>query len=291
MTTVNHAKKEISAKIVYYGPESMGKGASLYHVYNRIRKHLRGELKQVPASGFSLLFFDFSPFEYPIIGDYHLRIHLYTLLGRVENPAAWRMTLKGADGLVFVADASPENIQLRMNSIEQLREILSGYGVGLNGDIPIALQLNASPCADRSVLESVASELGLEGCYSFAASILDGQGVLEVLTGLAQRVIYLIMERGHVSRSQPISDDVAKAEAVLRDTLLNVSNSKDDTAWNMSPSFRGHEADSELAQPESLSVVQGGVRVDESRVVIPLDVCLSGGVRQRLTLTVMIASG
>ena len=62
MALVHHAKREINAKIVYYGPESAGKATSLRYVYDRIKPTLRGNLKTVPVSGSSLLFFDFSPF-------------------------------------------------------------------------------------------------------------------------------------------------------------------------------------------------------------------------------------
>src|SRR5690242_6071973 len=102
MALVNHTKREINAKIVYYGPEKAGKATSLRYVYDRVKPELRGAMKAVPASGSSLLFFDFSPFDLPVFEGYRLRLHIYTLQGVVANPAAWKMTLKGVDGLVIV---------------------------------------------------------------------------------------------------------------------------------------------------------------------------------------------
>src|SRR5512137_12197 len=124
MALVNHAKHEINAKIVYYGHEGAGKRASLQYIYDRIRPALRGELKTLPTGGDSLLFFDFSPFEKPVFGGYRLRFHVYSLTGMVSNPAAWKMTLKGADGLVIVADAAPENLPAARESILLLRDSL-----------------------------------------------------------------------------------------------------------------------------------------------------------------------
>ena len=93
MAIINNAKREINAKIVYYGHEGAGKGTSLRYLYGRIKPSLRGELKTLLASGGSLLFFDFSPFEQTVFGGYRIRFHIYTLPGKVNNPAAWKMTL------------------------------------------------------------------------------------------------------------------------------------------------------------------------------------------------------
>jgi uncharacterized protein len=64
MALINHATRKISAKIVNYGREGVGKRASL-------------------------LAFDFSPFEHPVFGGYRIRFHMYSLTGAVTNPAAW----------------------------------------------------------------------------------------------------------------------------------------------------------------------------------------------------------
>ena len=86
MALFNHAKREINAKIVYYGHEDVGKRASLQYIYDRIRPALRGEMKTLPTGGDSLLFFDFSPFEKPVFGGYRLRFHMYSLTGKVSVP-------------------------------------------------------------------------------------------------------------------------------------------------------------------------------------------------------------
>ena len=96
MAIVNHTKREINAKIVYYGPEGAGKGTSLRYVYDRIKTSLRGELKILPTAGSALLFFDFSPFEQPVFNGYRIRFHIYTLQGKVANPAAWRNVLRSS---------------------------------------------------------------------------------------------------------------------------------------------------------------------------------------------------
>src|SRR6185369_12107232 len=108
MALVNHAKKEINAKIVFYGPAGSGKSTALNYIYSRIKPSLRGDLKTVPAGADNLFLFDFSPFEAPLPDGYRVRMHVYTLAGNVTNPATWKMTLKGADGVIIMVNPDVE---------------------------------------------------------------------------------------------------------------------------------------------------------------------------------------
>lgn len=201
MALVNHAKKEINAKLVYYGPAGSGKGAALRYIYSRIKPVLRGELKHVPAGGDNLLFFDFSPFETPLADGYRLRLHVYTLTGPVKNPATWKMTLKGADGLVIMVDPAPDRIVQARESVSELRDLLSAYGVGVQ-DIPLVLQFDCSDAEkcdhDLSQLPSLLDLPGLTVCRSNAES---GEGMLDALSALVRPV----MERIADAAQQPVS--------------------------------------------------------------------------------------
>ncbi len=193
MALINHAKREINAKIVYFGREGVGKSSSLQYIYDRIKPSLRGDLRSPSTSGDPLLFFDFSPFENPVFGDYRIRFHVYTLPGKVVNPAAWKMTLKGADGLVIVADASPEHSVAAQASISELRSFLAAYGVGLN-DIPCVLQLNK--CCVPGSLPAPGTEAAfnlpkMQVCFSDSES---GEGVLETLSLLSREIMTRIRQ-------------------------------------------------------------------------------------------------
>jgi uncharacterized protein len=292
MALVNHAKKEINAKIVYYGPERVGKATSLRYVYDRIKPHLRGELKTVPVGGSSLRVFDFSPFEQPVFGDYRIRFHIYTLQGRVANLAAWKMTLKGADGLVIVTDDSPESFPAGRQGMVQLREILGSYGVCFD-DIPTVLQLNKSVASGRIVAEVAARELGLRECRVFLASALDGEGVLETLTALSRLVMGRIAERDDVPRECSVVAGTAMTEAAP--VTNSVAGDNDKHVWKASQEYRRHQtvsaAVSASVDAGQVVVVEEGVRVEGGKVLIPLEVTTPDGVRQRLMVTVMVAPG
>ncbi len=290
MALVNHATKEINAKIVYYGPEKSGKATSLRYVHARIRPSLRSELKSIPASGSPLLFFDFTPFEHLVFGGYRIRFHLYTLQGPVANPAAWKMTLKGADGLVMVMDATPGRYQAALQSLTQLRDFLDNYGMGLD-DIPAVLQLNKADLSGELVAEVAARGLGLKGCRVLTTNALTGAGVLETLSALSPLVMGRIGERDDLPRLR--GAEAPSAESGIPTDTAPERAADDAGAVDAGP--RGDESAHHLAAVAppgqmvgQVSVSQDGVRVEAGTVVIPLEVSSSQGI-QRLTVTVVVA--
>jgi signal recognition particle receptor subunit beta len=295
MALINHAKREINAKIVYYGREGAGKRVSLQYLYDRIRPSLRGELKTVPASGDSLLFFDFSPFEHPVYGGYRIRFHMYSLTGTVTNPAAWKMTLKGADGVVIVADASPEMVPANRESISQLRGFLAAYGVGLH-DIPCVLQLNRVGSNGRSPETGIAAELDvpdMQTCFSESGS---SEGVLEALSLLSRDIMARIGQ-----------DDALRAGRRKETSKTGVKPEESPPLIHLEPadrlmapesvhsiseglSLRADRQEEGADGSERLQVVlagEGAVLYSDGAVRIPLEITL-GGASRRLVVSIAI---
>ncbi len=235
MALVNHAKKEINAKIVYFGPAKSGKGTVLAYIYSRIKPYLRGELKSVPAGADNLLFFDFSPFETALPNGYRLRLHIYTLTGMVTNPATWKMTLKGTDGIMIMIDPTVINAAETSQSVAHLRDFLSAYGVGLH-DTPAVLQLNSST---REILPDevvqITAVLDLSSLSTCLTNAANGEGVLEALTTLSRQILDRVttgdessvkIERMEPSgqkenslQSEPPSDDSPKVKLLSREVI------------------------------------------------------------------------
>lgn len=161
MAVINHAKREINAKIVFFGPPGCGKGELFRFIHQRIKPSLCGPLKTMPAGQDSLLFFDYIPFEASSLDGYRIRFHLYTMTGPVSNPGTWKMTLKGVDGIALVTDGGDDDAT---ESLRVLRSMLAGYGrelhklprVWLTSDCPggpdSGTELVACFDADRTVV-------------------------------------------------------------------------------------------------------------------------------------------
>lgn len=217
MALVNHAKKEINAKIVYFGAAGTGKSTVLSYVYSRVKPSLRGELKNIPAGSDNLLFFDFSPFEVPLPNGYHLRLHVYTLTGAVTNPATWKMTLKGADGIMIVVNPAINQESVAKESIAVLRNFLSAYGVGLH-ETPAVLQLNCFTGDNSSNITAQNLDLAdLQSCSTNAAS---GEGLIEALTLLSKQVLEKIMaEYDSDSDSDSAEMDISTDNSSLEEFL------------------------------------------------------------------------
>jgi len=275
MALVNHAKKEINAKIIYFGPVGCGKSTALNYIYSRIKPVLRGELKSVPAGGDNLLFFDFSPFDAPLQDGYHVRLHIYTLTGAVTNPATWKMTLKGADGIVIMMDSSPDNLLKAQESVSQLRNYLSSYGVGLH-DTPAILQLNES-CKSAIVMDDseLAFKLDLPGIMVCRSNADSGKGVLDALTSLFKQVL----ER--VAPVESRKDSIASAETVT----ASDEDFYDDIRSGAGPD--GVVAESGLVESPRISFLAADATVEGTIVRIPLEIAV-GESRRRLTISVSI---
>jgi len=292
MALINHAKREINAKIVYYGREGVGKRVSLKYLYDRIKPSLRGELKTVPASGDSLLFFDFSPFEHPVFGGYRIRFHMYSLTGAVTNPAAWKMTLKGADGVVIVADASPEKVPVTRESISRLRGFLAAYGVGLH-DIPCVLQLNRTGSSGRSREADIAEELDVPDMRTCFCEAGSGGGVLEALSLLSRDIMARIglddalrtggrtvtseVERDAGDSPVPIPPETEKL-LLKPESVRSIA-----TAEKQAEGEDGRDRLQVVLSCEGAASSEGSVR-------IPLEITL-GGVSRRLVVSVAIEQG
>lgn len=285
MAIVNHAKREINAKIVYFGPEGSGKGTSLRYVYDRIKPSLRGDLKIMPTAGSTLLFFDFSPFEHPLFDGYRIRFHIYTLQGRVANQAAWKMTLKGTDGLVVVADASAGAVPAARQSISRLREFLNAYGVGLD-DIPLVLQLNKADLAGRVEASEAPSMLGLGECSACVTSAVSGDGVLEALTTLSRSIMERLKPGGGTSKDEGAAAGSPAEEA--EGTVRQAGSSPEvEPSAAVPPSVRPAPEDAPGPAGLPVNVAAEGVCVEGNTVRIPLEVARPGGM-QRLVVTVTV---
>jgi signal recognition particle receptor subunit beta len=185
MAFINLKKKELQAKIVYYGPGRGGKTTNLEYIYKKFNHRLKTEMVTIKTQGDRTLFFDFLPFDIGKIKGYDVRIQLYTVPGQVKYSATRRLVLRGVDGVVFVADSMAIRHEKNLISFGDLQENLATYKRNVTA-IPLVFQYNKRDLAQTGIplvpLKTLEGELnGQLKAPSFEASALAGVNVLETL--------------------------------------------------------------------------------------------------------------
>jgi mutual gliding-motility protein MglA len=120
MVQFNLALREINCKIVYFGPGLSGKTTNLEVVHQKAPEESRGVLSSIATESDRTLFFDFMPLNLGSVGGMKTKFQLYTVPGQVYYNSTRKLVLRGADGVVFVADSNPEKMAENIESLQNL---------------------------------------------------------------------------------------------------------------------------------------------------------------------------
>jgi signal recognition particle receptor subunit beta len=178
--------REITCKLVYYGPGCCGKTTNVQYIYDHTHAQAHGKLVSLKTESERTLFFDFLPLDLGQVRGFRVRFHLYTVPGQVFFQASRRLILRGADGVVFVADSQPGRMEANVESLECMYESL--HENGLEG-LPLVLQCNKQDVHDAMSVEELQLALGLGHLQTFAASASLGVGVFETLRAVSKAVL------------------------------------------------------------------------------------------------------
>jgi signal recognition particle receptor subunit beta len=191
MAVFNYEKKEIDAKIVYYGPAISGKTTNLQFVHQHLKPDQRGEMLSLATKEDRTLFFDFLPIELPSVRGFKTRFHLYTVPGQAYYGTTRRAVLTGADGVVFVADSHGERMQDNLASFRDLENNLRFYGKKIE-TIPLVIQYNKRDLPSILSVEVLNQKINRFGIHYFEGIAILGKGVFEPLTMVCQMILKAI---------------------------------------------------------------------------------------------------
>ncbi len=178
MVLFNHATREMTAKIVYYGPGLCGKTTNLLVIFDKLDPQSRGKMLSLATKTDRTLFFDLLPVDIGKVGNFNLKIQLYTVPGQVFYNETRKLVLKGADAVVFVADSQPTMVESNRDSFNNLIENLEQNQIDFN-ELPVVIQYNKRDLPGVLPVEEIQSRLGFEGYPFMEASALRGDGVME----------------------------------------------------------------------------------------------------------------
>ena len=121
MVLINKAINEVTVKLVYYGPGLCGKTTNLERIYANPKLENKGKMISMATETDRTLFFDFMPMELGTIAGQKVRVQLYTVPGQVFYDATRKLVLRGADGVVFVADSQSSMRDSNLESLDNLK--------------------------------------------------------------------------------------------------------------------------------------------------------------------------
>ncbi|MCH9683586.1 MAG: gliding motility protein [Deltaproteobacteria bacterium] len=186
MVFIDMAHKEITLKLVYYGPALSGKTTNLQQLHGCLQGqgNTDGELVTLNTRNDRTLFFDLLPLRLSIRGGLCIRVKLFTVPGQVIHNTTRKIVLQGADGVAFIADSRISQTRANNESFANLRTNLRDNGIAMS-EIGVVIQFNKRDLPGIRSDEEVAKirAKGAEPVY--AATAVGGHGVIETFLGLA----------------------------------------------------------------------------------------------------------
>jgi signal recognition particle receptor subunit beta len=245
MVTINYAFREISCKIVYYGPGLSGKTTNLQYVHDRVPSKSRGDLISLATETDRTLYFDFLPIHVGDIAGFATKFQLYTVPGQVFYNATRKLVLRGVDGIVFVADSQSAKMDENIESLSNMYENLRENGIDTD-DIPIVIQYNKRDLPDIASIEELEKTLNPEGRVWIEASAVNGTGVFDTLKRITKLVLEQTKKRTSVA-TEAEGEKSGPAKPVMAGAPAAPSESR------LSGSGKVHVAESELVRQSGTS--------------------------------------
>ncbi|GAB6063318.1 hypothetical protein JCM30394_20480 [Deferrisoma palaeochoriense] len=194
MAIFNYAARELTAKIVYYGPGLSGKTTSIQYIHSRISPKNRGKLVSLATETDRTLFFDFFPVDFGTVGGFRVKFNFYTVPGQVFYNTTRKLVLKGADGVVFVADSQPGMMEQNLESLENLKENLKAHGIDWE-TVPFVIQYNKRDIPGALPIEELRRHLNPRGVPDFATTATTGEGIMEAMKTICKMVLEDIQKK------------------------------------------------------------------------------------------------
>lgn len=188
MVLINRAINEVTVKLVYYGPGLCGKTTNLEKIYGNPKLDNKGKMISMSTETDRTLFFDFMPMELGTIRGQKVRVQLYTVPGQVFYDATRKLVLRGADGVVFVADSQSTMRESNIDSLENLKTNLRLNRIDPQ-KVALVLQYNKRDLPNVDSVDNMNAYLNPDGATAVEASAITGTGVTATLRAAVSRIL------------------------------------------------------------------------------------------------------
>ncbi len=193
MVQINISTKEITVKVVYYGPALSGKTTNLQKLHELTNPDSRGQMVTLDTTDDRTLYFDFLPIEFGTQGGFSVKLKLFTVPGQVMHKSTRKVVLSGVDAVVFVADSQKSSSSANAYSWRDMEANLKANGVDFES-LPKVVQFNKRDLKDVKSLQEIKKAWG--NISTFPAVATRGEGVIETFREL-MRALYRDLDAKH----------------------------------------------------------------------------------------------
>ena len=197
-------EREITVKVVYYGPALSGKTTNLQQLHQLINTSARGKMVTLDTSDDRTLYFDFLPIQFGTQNGFSVKIKLFTVPGQVMHKSTRKVVLAGADAVAFVADSQRSSASANAYSWRDMEANLKSNGLDFDR-LPKVVQFNKRDLADVKPLQEIREAWG--DVPTFPAVAIRGEGVLETFRELLRLVYRSIDERHGFAQKFGVSEE------------------------------------------------------------------------------------
>ena len=187
MALIDFDAAEIHAKIVYFGPELSGKTTTLRAIAAGVPPETCGNFRAIASESARTIFSDSLSIDFGARLGFRLHWHLYSVPGQPRSAGPRAAVLQGADGVVFVADATPLRMAENLDSLRELRQLLADHSRNL-ADFPLVLECNKSDLPGALPASEIAAVLNVPHASVIRSSAINGEGVFDALREVSKQV-------------------------------------------------------------------------------------------------------
>lgn len=185
MVYIDVQHREVTLKLVYYGPALSGKTTNLQQLHRLFGHGVGSDMVSLDTRDDRTLFFDLLPLHFRTQGGLAIKLKLFTVPGQVIHNATRKIVLQGADGVAFIADSQVSETRQNNESFANLKHNLRQNGLGFD-DVAVVIQFNKRDLdgiRSDAEIDRIATK-GKEPVYKAVA--IRGEGVRETFVGLAR---------------------------------------------------------------------------------------------------------
>lgn len=183
MVQFNMSQRELTLKVVYYGPALSGKTTNLQAIHSMVAPGSAGRLMNLETRDDRTLFFDLLPVHFRTRNNFRIKLKLYTVPGQVFHDSTRQIVLQKADAVAFIADS-------RLSQTDENRESFANLMANLARNqldpeqIPLVVQFNKRDLQDIRTEEELQSLAAIRDTPIHRSVAIYGVGVMETLQSL-----------------------------------------------------------------------------------------------------------